>query len=363
LKLELELKNRTYRPKHSICFAVKYPKAREIFAGNFRDRIIHHLLVNELEPKLDPKFIDQSYACRKNKGAHKATKDLKRSINKITKNRTKPSYYCQLDIKSFFCGIDKSILSKIINQKIKKVYSHQNQNDLIWLANIIIFHDPTRNYYLKGDKETLNNIPANKSLFGISKNKGLPIGNLTSQFFANLYLNELDQYIKRELKIDYYFRYADDMLLLAESKQKLKTAQKQIEHFLNNKLKLKLHPDKTKYGSIYQGIDFVGYIIKPDYSLVRNRTVNNLKTKLYHFNQGLLLISNNQIQEALPLSKPPTESEIDQILAVVNSYYGLFGQANCYNLRKNIYQKHFKKLKKYLEPVGNYQYFKLKKDE
>lgn len=193
--------------------------------------------------------------------------------------------------------------------------------------------------------------------------KGLPIGNLTSQFFANVYLNKLDQYVKRELKIEYYFRYADDMLILSTDIKKLKYFKSKIETFLINKLDMNIHPKKTQFGSIYNGIDFVGYIIRPNYTLIRNRTVNNLKTKLHYFNQGLLLISNNQIQEALPLNDPPTQEQLKRILATINSYYGLMAKADCFRLRKNLYQKHFKKLKKYLEPIDDYKYFKIKNND
>jgi retron-type reverse transcriptase len=361
LALEKELKNRSYSPKHSICFAVKYPKPREIFAGNFQDRIVHHLLVNHLEPIFEPTFIDQSYACRKNKGTHKATGDIKKSLNKITKNQTKSGYYLQMDIQSFFCSINKQILYQTLKKKIAKKFTSKNTQDLSWLAKTIIFHNPTNNYYLKGDPKLLETIPEQKSLFSMPAHKGLPIGNLTSQFFANVYLNELDQYAKRELKIKHYFRYADDMLILSTDIRKLKHFKNKIETFLTKNLDLNIHPKKTKFGSIYNGIDFVGYIIKPNCTLIRNRTVNNLKTKLHYFNQGLLLISNNQIQEAIPLSEPPTQAQLKRILATVNSYYGLMAKADCYRLRKNLYRKHFKKLKKYLEPIDDYKYFKIKK--
>lgn len=165
------------------------------------------------------------------------------------------------------------------------------------------------------------------------------------------------------MKVKHYFRYADDMLILSTDIKKLKYIKKKIEVFLSNNLDLNLHPKKTKFGSIYNGIDFVGYIVKPNYTLIRNRTVNNLKTKLHCFNQGLLLISNNQIQEVVPLNEPPTHKQLKRILATVNSYYGLMAKADCYRLRKNLYKKHFKKLKKYLEPIDDYKYFKIKKDD
>ncbi|EKD99647.1 MAG: Retron-type reverse transcriptase [uncultured bacterium] len=266
----------------------------------------------------------------------------------------------QLDIKSFFSHIDKHILLEILEREIKKGFTIPSQKDILWLSQTIIFHNPTKNYYLKGKKELLMQVPSHKTLFKAPTGKGLPIGNLTSQFFANVYLNELDQFVKRKLKVKYYIRYVDDMVLLSENTEQLKLWRKEIDHFLREKLKLELHPDKDKYGSVYQGIDFVGYVVKPKYVLSRKRVVSNLKTKLYFFNHGLLLVSGNQKQEALPLSKPPTKNEVKKATAMINSYYGHFRHANCYRLRKNLYEKHFGILKEYLVPINNYCYFKTK---
>jgi len=352
LAIQKELQNHIYRPGRSACFAIIYPKLREIFAADFRDRIIHHLLINEIEPYFDRRFIFDSFACRKEKGSHKALFRLRKFICQITKNKTQNAFYLQLDVKSFFSTIDKNILYAIIKREIF-------QKEILWLAKTIIFHDPTRNYFFKGEKDLFKQIPAHKSLFNAPENKGLPIGNLTSQFFGNVYLNELDQFVKRKLKVKYYLRYVDDLVLLSENPEQLKEWRKEIDHFLKEKLKLELHPKKDKSGSVYQGVDFVGYIVKPNYVLSRKRVIGNLKTKLHYFNQGLLLVSNNQKQMILPISKPPGKKEIKTMLAIVNSYYGHFKHGNCYRLRKNIYEKHFGELKKYLKPTKDYRCFKL----
>ena len=183
------------------------------------------------------------------------------------------------------------------------------------------------------------------------------VSNLTSQFFANAYLNELDQFIKRTLKIKYYLRYVDDMVVLSKNPAQIRQWRYQINHFLEQKLTLKLHPAKDKYGSVYQGIDFVGYLVKPNYVLARKRVVKNLKTKLYYINKSKLLIANNQKQDSLPLSKPLTIKELHTITAMINSYYGHFLHASCFRLRKNLYEKHFGILKKYIKPLQDYKYF------
>ena len=358
LDLQKRLKNHTYQPKRSICFIVTYPKVREIFAADFADRIIHHLLVSEIEPYFERAFIHHSFACRKGKGTHQAVKTLYLSLNKVTKNHTRNAFYGQFDIESFFTTIDKQVLYLIVEAKISKLKRHQTwKNEILYLLKIIVFHNPTDNYLIKGRRSLYKQLPIQKSLFGVAKGKGLPIGNLTSQFFANVYLDPLDQFIKRELKVKYYFRYVDDLVLLSPNLDQIKKWRGLISRFLADKLKLKLHSQKDKYGSVYQGIDFVGYVIKPKYILSRQRVVNNLKTKLYFFNQRLLLYPNHQKQKTLPFSRPPTKKEVKQAMAMINSYYGHFKQADCYNLRKNLYEKHFGELRNYLKPEKDLSFF------
>ncbi|MFH1543472.1 MAG: RNA-directed DNA polymerase [Patescibacteria group bacterium] len=353
LQLHKELQNRTYSPGRSVCFVVTYPKLREVFAADFRDRVVHHLLVSHHEPHFEKRFIYSSFACRKKKGLLTATLYLKRVIRSATHNYTKKAFYGQFNIRSFFTSIDKNILKEIIICEIEDHFPEYRKDDLIWLTTIILDHDPTDNYYFKGDPKLLKQIPPHKTLFKAEKNRGLPIGNLTSQFFANVYLNELDQYVKRVLRIKRYVRYVDDFVVISDDLDEIKHWRKQIDVFLKQRLQLTLHPNKDKYNSVYSGIDFIGYIVKPKYILSRKRVVQNLKTKLHFFNQGILLVSQNQKQQALPLTTPPSRHDIEQMLAMVNSYYGHFKHANCYNLRRDIFENHFGKLKQFLKPVDD----------
>ncbi|MDX9855734.1 MAG: reverse transcriptase/maturase family protein, partial [Candidatus Moranbacteria bacterium] len=332
LKLEQELQSRTYSPGKSICFVVTYPTIREIFAADFRDRIVHHLLVSYLEPIFEKKFIHHSFACRKDKGAHAAIKFLKRFARKITGNFSRPAYYLQVDVAAFFMSLRKDILFDIIKK-------HTKDPEILWLARKIIFHDPTRNFYRKGNPELAKLVPKHKSLFHVPKGQGLPIGNLTSQFFANVYLNKLDQFIKHDLKAKYYLRYVDDFILIHENPKQLKIWKKQIDHFLREELKIKLHPKKSIQKSVYKGINFAGFIVKPGYLLVRRRTVNNLKQKLHRFNSSMLPKNNEEFQKSLY-----------EILSTINSYYGQFRHADTARLKKDIFYKHFGILKSYLKP-------------
>jgi retron-type reverse transcriptase len=271
-KLEHELKGHFYHPSRSILFAARKPKLREIFAADFRDRVVHHILVKELEKIWEPIFIHDSYACRLNKGTHKAVLRLQTFLRRITKNGHVRAYYLQLDVKDFFTSIDKNILFELLRKKIENP-------DVLWLTEKVIFWDCTTSYFRRSPETLLSNIPNNKSLFGKENRRGLPIGNLSSQFFANVVLNELDQFAKHTLKAHYYLRYVDDFVLLSQDREELLRWKEEIREFLM-KLHLQLHPRRQKLQPIFNGIDFLGYIIRPRYILVRRRVINNLKKKI-----------------------------------------------------------------------------------
>jgi RNA-directed DNA polymerase len=233
IDLQRVLVDRTYYPSRSVCFMAVKPKLREIFAADFRDRIVDHVLVDYLESIWEPKFIFDSYACRKNKGIHLAVKRLQGFLRKVTRNGSRQAFYLQLDIKNFFMSIDKDILYQIIAEKIR-------DESILWLAGLLIYHNCTKDYILKGDMDYLRKIAPQKSLFYTMGRKGLPIGNLSSQFFANLYLNELDQFVKHHLKCRYYLRYCDDFVMLSEERDKLIKWKAEVERFLAERLKLRL---------------------------------------------------------------------------------------------------------------------------
>ncbi len=281
MKLLDELKTKAYVPGRSICFVVENPTMREIFAADFRDRVVHHVLVNELEKIGEEMFIFDSFACRKKKGTHLAIKRLREHMRKITRNYKCRAWYMQLDISGFFMSLDRNILYEML----KKAVLRQNKpygwkRDVLWLAKTFILHKPIENYVKKGELSLFNLLPKRKSLFYAARGKGLPIGNYSSQFFANVYMNKLDQFIKRKLKCKNYVRYVDDLILLGENRTELLDLKKKIEVFVKNELGLDLSDKKTKIESIERGIDFLGYFMKPTHTLVRRRVVKNLKTKI-----------------------------------------------------------------------------------
>lgn len=233
-------------------------------------------------------------------------------------------------------AIDQAILYDLVKKLVlKQNKSLRWEEDILWLAKIIIFHKTKENYITKGDLSLFDLIPPHKSLRSQPIGKGLPIGNYTSQFFANLYLNELDQFVKRNLKCRYYIRYADDFILLDEDESKLKLWQDDINAFLNNKLRLELNLNKTKIRGVEKGIDFLGFFIKPCYTLVRQKVVNRFKNKMY-FNRIKKIKNSNEI------------------LSQINSYYGHFKHASSFNLRKNLYLNYLTEFEKFLVPMEDF---------
>ena len=182
---------------------------REIFAADFKDRIVHHVLVAELERYWEPVFIHDSYACRRSKGIHQAVKRLRQFIRQGSGNGQQQLWYLQLDIRNYFMSIDKTVLFGLLKPHIDNL-------EALWLTKLLVFYDCTENFTYKGRPGLLQQLPAHKSLLQAPSGKGLPIGNLNSQFFANVYLNALDQFVKHTLKCRYYLRYCDDFVLLSQ---------------------------------------------------------------------------------------------------------------------------------------------------
>ena len=328
IDLQRELVDRTYYPSRSVCFMATKPKLREIFAADFRDRIAHHILVDYLERIWEPKFIFDSYACRKNKGIHLAVKRLQGFVRKVTRNGSRQAFYLQLDIKNFFMSIDKDILYQIIADKIR-------DESILWLARILIYHNCTKDYILKGDMDYLRKIAPQKSLFYTMGRKGLPIGNLSSQFFANLYLNELDQFVKHRLKCGYYLRYCDDFVMLSEKRDKLLEWKAEVERFLAERLELRLNEKREFLQPVSNGINFLGYIVRRNYTLVRKRVVNNLRSRLSDFERRLIRKDHPPYVKVI-YDYPALE----RLGATLASYFGHFKWADSYRLQMSLIKRY-----------------------
>jgi RNA-directed DNA polymerase len=323
-ELYFALNNKTYEPGRSVCFTVLNPKPREIFAADFHDRIIHHIIVSALEKIFEPIFSNNSFACRKQKGTHKAVRHLQRNMRKVMggNDGRKRTYYLQLDIRNFFMSIDKQVLFSLIEKRIfgYASWSDDFKSDLLWVSKKVIFYDPTTNYHQKSPRCISKLVPNHKSLINVEKGKGLPIGNHTSQFFANVYLNELDQFVKKELKCEYYVRYVDDFILLSESKEELLNWFWKIKDFVESRLLLNLK-NEINLLPISNGIDFLGYITRPWSVFVRKRVLNNFKQKIIDYNK---LTKNKEVDDF----------DKKQFLATKASYFGHFKHANCFRIKK-----------------------------
>jgi len=330
LVLHQQLITGTYQPGRSIAFLVKKPKMREIFAADFADRVIHHLLVSYLEPQWEKRFIHDSCACRKNKGTLAAVERLTRFSRQISANNTRPAWYLQLDIRGFFININRPILYQRLQAKEKNPA-------VLWLIRQVLFNEPTENCLLKGHKRAdFLLLPAHKTLFKAQPECGLPIGNLTSQFFANVYLDALDQFVKHQLKARYYVRYCDDFILLSASRTELEQHKQSIATFLGQTLSLTLNPIQ-KLQRLSNGMNFLGYIIRSDYRLVRNRVVGNLYERLMAAEQHLrhqgMVVTKTR---AKLIWDWPMLSKLKQS---INSYYAHFAKANSYKLVTKIIKR------------------------
>ena len=303
-ELHGDLLSGSYKIGTSICFVITHPKPREVWAADFRDRIVHHLLYTKIGARFENSFIADSCACIKGRGTLYGAKRLDAKIRSITQNWSHPANYLKLDLANFFVAINKDILWGLLVKKITGPF---------WLdlTHQVLFHDPRQNYEFQGQPKSIELVPFHKRLTSHPAHLGLPIGNLSSQFFANVYMNELDQFIKHQIGAKHYVRYVDDMVLLHESAQWLNDAKGRIEQFITERLDAKINPKKTILQPIDRGVDFVGQVIKPWHRSIRRRNVARAIT---------------QIKAASPKDMMP----------VANSYFGLLGQAKSHHDRSTL---------------------------
>jgi len=251
--LRTELLLHAYHPMPLKTFILRDPKTRKISKSDFRDRIIHHALCNVIEPIFERRFIYDSYANRKGKGTLKAIKRFDAFKRKVFNKQSDKGYLLKADIKHYFDTVDHKILLSILKRRIKDAR-------VIWLIKQILCNFNTT-----------------------AKGKGMPLGNLTSQFFANVYLNELDQFAKHKLKAKYYIRYVDDFVILHKNKKFLQEAINQIEKFIRKELALELHPNKCKIIDLKDGSDFLGFRIFYYYKLLRKSNIRKMQRKIKNY--------------------------------------------------------------------------------
>lgn len=361
-----------YAPQPFTVFAVTDPKLREIFAPAFVDRLVHQWLIGHIEPWWDKRFIDDSFANRKGQGTQAA-------IHRLQGFMRQPGngWYCKLDIRAFFPSIDRHILLSLWRKALPQLPLDATlRQQLDQVASAILLQSPIHPPpHASGNRALLAQIPPHKSLYHAPAGVGLPIGSLTSQFFANVYLNELDQFVKHRLKVKAYLRYVDDFVLLGNDAATLNTQRLAIGAFLHQRLGLALHPDKTVLQRCTQGIDFLGSIVYPDHRLTRQRSVRAFRHRLAWFKWFVFGHPQRAVaplatgswkrwlanHEAFAAPGVPSLALLQRMLATINSYYGVFSHADTYHLRKHIYQKELGPLKQFFLPDGpGYQHLRIK---
>ncbi len=266
-----------------------------MWAAEFRDRIVHHLLYNRIAPAIEARFIADSCACISGRGTLYAAQRLESKVRSVTENWSQSASYLKLDLANFFVSIDKTVLSTLLAR-------HVGAGWWLDLANLVLWHDPREDFERRGDPALLERVPPHKRLALQPEHLGLPIGNLSSQFFANIYLNELDQFAKHQLGARHYIRYVDDFVLLHHDVRWLAEAHRQIRVWLPEHLHAHLNDSKTILQPVAREVGFVGQVIKPWRRELRRRT----------FHGALQRIA--QVDEA-------------DTLQTINSYFGLARQA------------------------------------
>lgn len=256
--LQKQLQDKTYQPGKYKEFYIYEPKKRMISAAPYRDRVVHHALCNSIEPIFDRCFIFDSYANRTGKGTHAA-------IERFKQFARKNKYVVKFDLRKYFPSIVHAILKQEIRKKIQCP-------DTLWLIDLIIDNSNPQ-------EEVFHLFPGDNLFTNAQTPKGLPMGNLTSQFFANIYLNAFDHFVKEQLRCKHYIRYVDDFVIFENSKQKANALIKDVEYFLQA-YRLKLHANKTKIFMTEKGVPFLGHKIFPGFSLLKNENVKRQKKRL-----------------------------------------------------------------------------------
>lgn len=280
--LYADLRNKYYRHGYYTPFKINDPKPRDIHKAFVRDRLLHHALYRKLYPFFDRTFISDSYSCRNDKGTHRALNRFKNFAHRSSFGHTQTVWVLKCDVKKFFASINHSRLFEILEQYII-------DKDIVWLIREIV-----------------------GSFHSAEKGIGLPLGNLTSQLFVNIYMNEFDQFIKHRIRAEYYIRYADDFVILQHDNHQLESVLGEIKKFLNENLRLILHPDKISIKTFASGVDFLGWVHFSDHRVLRNTT----KKRMFRNIEG-----------------KKSASDADKLEATIRSYDGMLSHGNAHGLR------------------------------
>jgi retron-type reverse transcriptase len=318
-----EINSGSWRPGRSVTFVVDKPVKREIFAADFRDRVVHHLLIRKINPLLERDFIFDSYACRAGKGSHLGIARLGRFMRRCSANGTQDPWVLKLDIQGFFMSIDRQLLAERLTTFLSRCYDAPDRELVINLARTIALHDPTRHCLRRCPRSAWHGLPPDKSLFHTPAGHGLPIGNLTSQVFANFYLNSLDHFIKHSLGMRHYGRYVDDFVIVHHDRAVLAALVPRIRTFLQTDLGLTLHPRKLYLQPCRHGVPFLGMVVYPGHVAAGDRVKANFKSAVTVYN-------------TLSDDHRPDRDQRAHFRSSINSYLGILGHYDTFRLRRTI---------------------------
>lgn len=309
---------RTYKPAPSSCFIIERPKKREVFAAQFRDRVVHHLYYNYTHELYEHTFIADSYSCIPGRGTHYGIQRLADHIRRASQNYTKTCYVMKLDIRGYFMHIDRHRLLEIATQSLEKMSARTDIADkelLLWLTREIILLDPNKNCRIIGSEDDWTGLDPAKSMRFVNSGKGMPIGNLTSQLFSNVYLNEFDQFMKRTLHCRHYGRYVDDAYVVSTDKEWMLSLVPDIKRFLSERLGLTLHMGKLTVTDTRYGVEFLGAFVKPYRTYASNACLRRMERN----------IRNMRTHDG------------DAVCRSVNSFLGVLSHHKTYRIRRAMF--------------------------
>lgn len=317
LRLQKALITETYLPSSYVCFTVSEPKTRKVAAPAFCDRVLQHSLVSQIEPLFDKQFIYDSYACRKGKGTHFGLLRIKKFLASARSvyGKDTPIYYLSMDIQKFFASVSWDILLTIVNRTVTCPKTTRLINKIVTTHRCV----DAKGTYVAAPLDVVN--PDTR--------QGIPIGNLTSQLFANVYLNMLDHFVKETLHVRWYARYMDDFLVIHPSLSYLKKVRDDITLFVEYNLHLHPHPKKNIIQNTKNGVPFVGYLIFYDHVKVRGSTLLRMRRKL----KKRRLISQK-------------DKKINTLNATISSLRGHLDYANSFHLQKKMFEETKETVKK-----------------
>jgi retron-type reverse transcriptase len=325
IELQEQLNAGTWQPQPSTCFIATRPKAREIHAPDFGDRVVHHWLVPQIEAIYEPAFIHDSFANRRGKGSHAAVRRLQQFVREVHSGQG-GGWFLQLDVANFFNRIHRPTLYALLKTRTtREGLSLAAQRTMHALLRSSIDRTGV-NYRTTPERRAL--VPLHKQLQNAPTGCGIPIGNLSSQFFANVYLDQLDQFVKHTLKAKRYLRYVDDFVIVHHDRAQLECWRVQIEQFLQQSLRLELKADQ-RLAPLATGIDFLGYIVRPTHTTVRRRIVS-------HAREALAKWETTHVRGRRILATP---DGLRAVRAVWASYQGHFTHADSHRLRQTLLRR------------------------